>query len=798
MIAAGFDLRAELAGPQAVRFLRGLPKRAAAEVWAIPVGRELRLSERSAPGGVHLAGAGRLATLMPLLRFVKVLRVYGPSDGSGSSAWEVELPGMRYTLALSPQTWRGFSGEGAVLDDLSGDQVADDADLVGVLLNFSPPLELGLLAERSGLPLDRVRAALTQLGTAGRLDTTSPRPPTSTASCPTTVTTSPRSTPPDLRPDAGGQGSRPADRPRLRRGDHGRGVREVRLQAGSCTCPWWYDHRGSRRPLQHVLAARIAARELSSPEIASAPRSPAIPGDLPVTLGDEIRALIEARDVTGLGARLAVLDDAGRREVARELPGHLKLVSRARNLWEGQGDWAEPMRVAGAGSLGGAAAVAAWLNRRDLVLFPWDAPRDTEALIMVISAREPQWQADLVARLALRIRDEDSPGAPLVMTLLRRTGVTPPQHDPLVLAWLGVTPSASRSREDPLLDVLLPRIFEAQGVGRALLDERSSPLSETSWLGVLTVLSGEGRVSRGMLLDGCVSRFLRGGDAQDLRFFARLHELLEPSPAEVESRARDYLRLLPVAPGPVAELSLKHLRRLDDLDPADVTEALEGLLFRAEGGLARTGLTWLDQIVRQAPTRADELAPALATALGHGAYAVQERAVRLAVKHARHLTPPGAEALRAALATLPPDLGRRLAGAVGGEAEPEEEPEAFTPPELTAPEPPGPFPALPALVAEFENTAWFSTWQAVESWLASFARFAAEDREALRVALGRRTRHAPTVYGKDKWYEVSDWFTAMAAELVSPGAEPEGGRSGVKEVRELKNCSRSRGRSRPW
>ncbi|SNS30103.1 hypothetical protein SAMN05216276_100769 [Streptosporangium subroseum] len=506
-----------------------------------------------------------------------------------------------------------------------------------------------------------------------------------------------------------------------------------------------------------------------------------------MTLWDEIRALIDARDLAGLGTRLAVLDDAGRREVARELPGHLKLVRRARNLWEGQGDWAEPMRVAGAGSLGGAAAVAAWLNRRDLVLFPWDAPRDTEALIKVISAREPQWQADLVARLALRIRDGDSPGAPLVMTLLRRTGVTPPQHDPLVLAWLGVTPSASRSRADPLLDVLLPRIFEAQGVGRALLDERSSPLSATSWLGVLAVLSSEGRVSRGMLLDGCVSRFLRGGDAQDLRFFARLHELLEPSPAEVESRARDYLRLLPVAPGPVAELSLKHLRRLDHLDPADVTEALEGLLFRAEGGLVRTGLTWLDQIVRQAPTRADELAPALATALGHGAHAVQERAVRLAVKHARHLTPPGAETLRAALATLPPDLGRQLAGAVGGEAEPEEEPEAFTPPELTAPEPAGPLPALPASVAEFENTAWFSTWQSVESWLASFARFATEDPEALRVALGRRTRHAPTVYGKDKWYSVSDWFTAMAAELVSPGAEPDGGGSEVKEAREFRN-----------
>ncbi|WP_285774176.1 SWIM zinc finger family protein [Microtetraspora sp. NBRC 13810] len=43
------------------------------------------------------------------------------------------------------------------------------------------------------------------------------------------------------------------------------GVRRVRLEAGSCTCPWWYDHRGSRGPCKHVLAARITARRAHRP-----------------------------------------------------------------------------------------------------------------------------------------------------------------------------------------------------------------------------------------------------------------------------------------------------------------------------------------------------------------------------------------------------------------------------------------------------------------------------------------------------------------------------------------------------
>jgi len=260
VIASGFDLRAELAGPQAVRFLRGLPKRATAEVWAVPAGRELRLSERAVPGGVHLAGTGRLATMMPSLRFAKALRVYGPADGSGAIAWELELPGMRYTLVLSPQAWRGFSGEGAVLDDLSSDMVAGDADLVGVLLDFEPTLELGVLAARSGLAPERVRASLTQLGTAGRVGY-------------------------DLFEAAHFHRELPYDRdhvaalnPRLGSAralvasgavrltgpdsaevTTGGGVRLVRMAEGSCTCPWWYDHRGSRGPCKHVLAARMAA-----------------------------------------------------------------------------------------------------------------------------------------------------------------------------------------------------------------------------------------------------------------------------------------------------------------------------------------------------------------------------------------------------------------------------------------------------------------------------------------------------------------------------------------------------------
>lgn len=45
------------------------------------------------------------------------------------------------------------------------------------------------------------------------------------------------------------------------------------------------------------------------------------------------------------------------------------------------------MRVAGAGVLGGAAAVATWLHRRDLTR--WRRPLDSAPLLRVITARPP-------------------------------------------------------------------------------------------------------------------------------------------------------------------------------------------------------------------------------------------------------------------------------------------------------------------------------------------------------------------------------------------------------------------------
>nr|BFE88800.1 hypothetical protein GCM10020093_114010 [Planobispora longispora] len=256
-----------------------------------------------------------------------------------------------------------------------------------------------------------------------------------------------------------------------------------------------------------------------------------------MTVWEEVRDLIGAGDASKVAARVADLDDAGRKEVARELPGHIEAArrdverplrersERLSRIWRERGGvqavrprtrgapardpppvggdpgpgrrhgghlgrprlklpepereypspseydaWIDTMRVAGAGTLPTAAAVVTWLHRGDFERRDRSADL-VEPVLQAIAARPAEWQADLAVRLALRVRvrrdrragDPRDRNLPLTFALLGRTGVTPPEHDPLVLAWIDTPPTAERLRDDPLLDVLLPRLFEAQG-----------------------------------------------------------------------------------------------------------------------------------------------------------------------------------------------------------------------------------------------------------------------------------------------------------------------------------------------
>jgi SWIM zinc finger len=262
-------LRNELSAVEARRFLQSLPRaRSRSVAWATPAGRGLRLTSRPDDAAVCLAGPERLRLLEKLLPQARVLRVYGPVPApdrvAEPSAWELVLDSARVVFTVSPELFRGFSGEGGVLADLAASD-EEVVESVAERLHGEPEIDPELVSTETGLPRTAVQTALGALGAAGRVGY-------------------------DLSASAFFHRELPYDRhvleamhPRLLgarelveqgavrlEGEDGATVRSgdaeyvVRFgpEGARCTCAWFARHRGERGPCKHVLAVEHARRRV--------------------------------------------------------------------------------------------------------------------------------------------------------------------------------------------------------------------------------------------------------------------------------------------------------------------------------------------------------------------------------------------------------------------------------------------------------------------------------------------------------------------------------------------------------
>jgi hypothetical protein len=255
----------EVSAAVARRFVRGLPSSSSrAPVWVVHSGRDLRLTTRPTPNGVSLSGFARLKALDPLLRFAHGLRVHaGPHDPRGAvGVWELALDDARLVLALSPESSRGFSGEGGVLSDLADTDSADDADLVSALLAFEPRIDVPHLAAEAGLSEDRVLRALGRLGAAGRVGYDVAEGAYFHRELPydadRLAAMHPRLRDAQALFEAGAV-RLDGDTAHVRSGSTEHVVRHT-TGGDRCTCPWFARHGAGRGPCKHVLAVGLARR----------------------------------------------------------------------------------------------------------------------------------------------------------------------------------------------------------------------------------------------------------------------------------------------------------------------------------------------------------------------------------------------------------------------------------------------------------------------------------------------------------------------------------------------------------
>ena len=274
MLSSTLVQKLELTGQNMRSFIARVPKttRYNTVMWVHPVGGAMaRLGSQKATGAVCLAGPERLRVLDPLLPFASSLRAFGSAvieKGSApeASAWVLEMDGARFTLVLSPEKARGFSGEGSLLNQLTDQTLVDDADLLLMSLSFDGFLEVDRLARETGLSTDRVQAALQVLACSGQVGFDievgqyffRPLPFDEKAM----AVLNPRLVNAQSLLEKNAVSLVAENHFAVQSGEVSYDVK-ISEEQTTCTCLWYGKYKGRRGPCKHVLAVTIFRQEQS-------------------------------------------------------------------------------------------------------------------------------------------------------------------------------------------------------------------------------------------------------------------------------------------------------------------------------------------------------------------------------------------------------------------------------------------------------------------------------------------------------------------------------------------------------
>lgn len=254
----------ELVGPAIGRFLASLPRVAppGPHLHVVPTPGSWRTSSRALTGSIPLPGTSRLRGVDRVLRYATRMSVY--VNDNGTTAWVLDVPGGRLTLVVSPDPFRGFSGEGTLLTLLTRADAEDYGRRLLSQLGWAAHIDPARLRSQTGLDDGQVAAGLAWLSASGRLGY-------------------------DLADRAWFHRELPVDTEKVLRRNprltaarallHQGGVHVVahahwRVQGSQgrkydvtladarprCTCAWEVEYAGGRGPCKHVLAVVIALR----------------------------------------------------------------------------------------------------------------------------------------------------------------------------------------------------------------------------------------------------------------------------------------------------------------------------------------------------------------------------------------------------------------------------------------------------------------------------------------------------------------------------------------------------------
>lgn len=222
-----------------------------------PIFSPVKSSDAICVGGLH-----RLRLIEALIPLADELKVF-PHPNMQSTTWQLYFGNVRFSLSLSRECWRGFSGEGAALESLIEDIPDTWIDAVDKYGYANQQFNSTLLSVEEGIDLtkiDNITARLAAMGLLGfDLDDNGffyrrlPFKPNRILSLNPRIKDAEKLLAEKKVDIISNNGTRVEARV------EGSGVKHTVIFNGDdekCTCTWFSKYQGERGPCKHVLAVK--------------------------------------------------------------------------------------------------------------------------------------------------------------------------------------------------------------------------------------------------------------------------------------------------------------------------------------------------------------------------------------------------------------------------------------------------------------------------------------------------------------------------------------------------------------
>ena len=248
---------------QAQQLFRGMPKGVLkSDYYLIVRGNKPMFSPVKSAESVCVGGIHRLRLLEPLLPYIDYMQVFAHPNMQ-STTWQLYMGNIRFSFSLSRESWRGFSGEGAVLGSLVTSVSDEWIDALDKYAYANQSFNPSVLARQEKIDSDKVSHLTGRLAAMGMLGYDLDDHEFFYRRLPYKLSRilglNPRMKNAEKLIEDGKVEILNTGKVRTEARVAGTGVHHTIIIEGEkerCTCEWFGKYQGERGPCKHVLAVK--------------------------------------------------------------------------------------------------------------------------------------------------------------------------------------------------------------------------------------------------------------------------------------------------------------------------------------------------------------------------------------------------------------------------------------------------------------------------------------------------------------------------------------------------------------